>query len=85
MGLGERRGECGSLCGLAWRTDEGDWARGPARDNCGILTRGYWRRRTGAAFAAVTAPTRVSAQLLLHLVANARWSDEVILPKCVNW
>jgi hypothetical protein len=48
---------------------------------------GYWRRRTGTAFApmvAMTAPTRASAQFLLHLVANARWADKLMLLKCVN-
>jgi hypothetical protein len=49
-----------------------------------IFAAGYWRRSTGTAFAAVTAPTRVSAQLLLHLVAHARFSDKLMLQKCVN-
>jgi uridylate kinase len=51
---------------------------------CVIFAAGYWRRSTGTAFAAVTAPTRVSAQLLLHLVAHARFSDKLMLQKCVN-
>src|SRR6266404_6485236 len=55
---------------------------GPLRDYCsGLLaTEG---RRSVEPMAAVTAPARVSAQhqKLLHFVANAAWSDELMLAK----
>jgi SRSO17 transposase len=55
---------------------------GPLRDYCsGLLaTEG---RRSVEPMAAVTAPSRVSAQhqKLLHFVANAEWSDEQMLAK----
>src|SRR6266436_1440587 len=55
---------------------------GPLRDYCcGLLaTEG---RRSVEPMAAVTAPARVSAQhqKLLHFVANATWSDELMLAK----
>ena len=55
---------------------------GPLHDYCsGLLaTEG---RRSVEPMAAVTAPARVSAQhqKLLHFVANAAWSDELMLAK----
>src|SRR5450631_4949348 len=55
---------------------------GPLRDYCGglLATEG---RRSVEPMAAVTAPSKVSAQhqKLLHFVANATWSDERLLSK----
>jgi SRSO17 transposase len=54
----------------------------PLRDYCGglLATEG---RRSVEPMAAVTAPSKVSAQhqKLLHFVANATWSDERLLSK----
>ena len=54
----------------------------PLRDYCGglLATEG---RRSVEPMAAVTAPSRVSAQhqKLLHFVANATWSDERVLSR----
>src|SRR6266853_4034342 len=55
-----------------------------ARNRCMIIALGCWRRRRSVEpMAAVTAPARVSAQhqKLLHFVANAAWSDELMLAK----
>src|SRR5467141_4174775 len=85
MGLGSRMeiadrfatyvGELTKVIGHADR-------EGPLRDYCsGLLaTEG---RRSVEPMAAVTAPARVSAQhqKLLHFVANAAWSDELMLAK----
>src|SRR5712664_316970 len=85
MGLGSRMeiadrfatyvGELTKVIGHADR-------EGPLRDYCsGLLaTEG---RRSVEPMAAVTAPARVSVQhqKLLHFVANATWSDELMLAK----
>ena len=85
MGLGNRMaiadrfaayvGELTKMIGHADR-------EGPLRDYCsGLLaTEG---RRSVEPMAAVTAPAHVSAQhqKLLHFVANATWSDELMLAK----
>src|SRR5258708_37357605 len=55
---------------------------GPLHDYCSGLLATEGRRSVGP-MAAVTAPARVSAQhqKLLHFVANAAWSDELMLAK----
>jgi SRSO17 transposase len=85
MGLGSRMGIAdrfttyvGALTKVIGHADR----EGPLRDYCsGLLaTEG---RRSVEPMAAVTAPARVSAQhqKLLHFVANAAWSDELMLAK----
>ena len=68
----------GALLGVIGHADRA----GPLRDYClGLLMPG--ERKSVEPIAAVTAPGRVSAQhqSLLHLVANAPWSDERVLAK----
>jgi len=85
MGLGSRTEIAhrfatyvGELTGVIGHADR----EGPLHDYCsGLLaTEG---RRSVEPMAAVTAPARVSAQhqKLLHFVANAAWSDELMLAK----
>jgi SRSO17 transposase len=67
--------------GLVGVIGHADRAR-PLRDYClGLLMPGG--RKSVEPLAAVTAPARVAAQhqSLLHLVANAPWSDERVLAK----
>ena len=55
---------------------------GPFRDYCAGLLAGC-ERKSVEPLAAITAPSRVSAQhqSLLHFVGNATWSDEAVLSK----
>src|SRR6185312_9025576 len=55
---------------------------GPLRDYCTGLVMPA-ERKSVEPMAAVTAPARVAAQhqSLLHLVANAPWSDQAVLAK----
>ena len=55
---------------------------GPLRDYCSGLLAGC-ERKSVEPLAAVTAPSRVSAQhqSLLHFVGKASWSDEAVLGK----
>ncbi len=55
---------------------------GPLRDYCAGLLTGC-ERKSVEPLAALTAPSRVSAQhqSLLHFVGQAPWSDEAVLGK----